>query len=303
MNKTLVECIPNFSEGRRINIIDAITDSIATVPQATILDRHIDPYHNRTVITFVGPPTSVAQAAFQSVSAASKLIDMKQHHGVHPRIGATDVVPFIPLAGTTMETCMQMAAELGTKVGDELNIPVYLYGQAAVSINRSHLANIRNGGYEALRKSISIDPERYPDYGPKSLGSSGATAIGARSPLIAFNINLSTNDVLIAQNIAKAIRQSSGGLDGVQSIGIIVNELAQVSNNITNYSMTPVVVVVDAIEKEATKYGVEIYDSEIVGLIPQEAMKDTSRWYLPANLDLSNCILEHCIDALLESSL
>ena len=148
---------------------------------------------------------------------------MTQHDGVHPRIGATDVVPFVPLSGVSMETCMQMAAELGKKVGAELNITVYLYGQAAVNITRANLAHLRSGGYEGLRKTISVDPERYPDYGPKYLGSSGATAIGARTPLIAFNINLSTNDVVIAQNIAKAIRQSSGGLDGVQSIGIIVD--------------------------------------------------------------------------------
>ena len=300
MNKPLLECVPNFSEGRRMNVIDAITNSIGMVPQTIILDRHIDPYHNRTVITFVGPPASVLQAAFQAVSTASKLIDMEQHDGVHPRIGATDVVPFVPLSGSSMETCIRIAAELGKQVGDKLNIPVYLYGQAANNITRSNLANLRTGEYEGLRKSISVDPERHPDYGPKHLSSSGATAIGARTPLIAFNINLSTNDILIAKKIAKAIRQSSGGLDGVQSIGIIVDELAQVSNNITNYAITPVVVVVDAIEREATKYGVKIYDSEIVGLIPQEAMQETERWYLPENFELSNCILENCIAAHLQ---
>ena len=300
MNKPLLECVPNFSEGRRMNVIDAITDSIGMVPQTIILDRHIDPYHNRTVITFVGPPASVLQAAFQAVSTASKLIDMEQHDGVHPRIGATDVVPFVPLSGSSMETCIRIAAELGKQVGDKLNIPDYLYGQAANNITRSTLATLRTGEYEGLRKSISVDPERHPDYGPKHLSSSGATAIGARTPLIAFNINLSTNDVLIAKKIAKAIRQSSGGLDGVQSIGIIVDELAQVSNNITNYAITPVVVVVDAIEREATKYGVKIYDSEIVGLIPQEAMQETERWHLPENFELSNCILENCIAAHLQ---
>ncbi len=283
-----------------MNVIDAITNSIGMVPQTIILDRHIDPYHNRTVITFVGPPASVLQAAFQAVSTASKLIDMEQHDGVHPRIGATDVVPFVPLSGSSMETCIRIAAELGKQVGDKLNIPVYLYGQAANNITRSNLAKLRTGEYEGLRKSISVDPERHPDYGPKHLSSSGATAIGARTPLIAFNINLSTNDILIAKKIAKAIRQSSGGLDGVQSIGIIVDELAQVSNNITNYAITPVVVVVDAIEREATKYGVKIYDSEIVGLIPQEAMQETERWYLPENFELSNCILENCIAAHLQ---
>ena len=225
---------------------------------------------------------------------------MEQHDGVHPRIGATDVVPFVPLSGSSMETCIRIAAELGKQVGDKLNIPVYLYGQAANNTTRSNLANLRTGEYEGLRKSISVDPERHPDYGPKHLSSSGATAIGARTPLIAFNINLSTNDVLIAKKIAKAIRQSSGGLDGVQSIGIIVDELAQVSNNITNYAITPVVVVVDAIEREATKYGVKIYDSEIVGLIPQEAMQETERWHLPENFELSNCILENCIAAHLQ---
>ena len=301
MNKARVACIPNFSEGRRLTVIDAITDSIAKIPKATILDRHIDAHHNRTVITYVGSPASVLQAAFQAVSTASTLIDMEQHNGEHPRIGATDVVPFVPLNGTAMKTCVQMAVELGSKVGDELGIPVYLYEHAAIKSARRNLANVRRGEYEKLRNSISIDPKRYPDFGPKKLGSPGATAIGARTPLIAFNVNLTTNDVLIAQNIAKTIRQSSGGLECVKSIGIMVDGLAQVSTNITDHTKTPVIEVVDAIRSEAANYGVDIDHSEIVGLIPQDALEKIERWHLPENLELSNYILEQRLSASLQS--
>ena len=298
MNKTFVECVPNFSEGRRMTVIDSITDSISKIPKATILDRHIDAHHNRTVITYVGSPASVLQAAFEAVSTASTLIDMGQHNGEHPRIGATDVVPFVPLYATPMETCVQMAIELGSRVGNELGIPVYLYEQAATKSARKNIANVRRGGYEQLRDSIYTNPKHYPDFGPKNLGLSGATAIGARTPLIAFNVNLATNDVLIAQNIARTIRQSSGGLACVKSIGVIADGLAQVSTNITDYTKTPIIAVVDAIRREANNYGVEIYQSEIVGLIPQDAIESIERWHLPENLEVSNCILEYRLSTL-----
>lgn len=300
MNKPFVECIPNFSEGRRMNVIDAITDSISKIPKATILDRHIDAHHNRTVITYVGSPTSVLESAFEAVLTASILIDMEQHNGEHPRIGATDVVPFVPLYGTPMDTCVQMAIELGSRIGVKLGIPSYLYEQAATKSTRRNLANVRRGGYEKLRDSISTNPKFFPDFGPKRLGSSGATAIGARTPLVAFNVNLTTNDVLIAQNISRTIRQSSGGLEGVKSIGIMVDGIAQVSINITDYTKTPIVEVVDAIRREATNSGVKIYHSEIVGLIPKDALDNIERWYLPKSLDLSKYILEQRIAELLQ---
>ena len=284
-------------------VIDAITDSISKIPKTTILDRHIDAHHNRTVITYVGSPASVLQSAFEAVLTASILIDMEQHNGEHPRIGATDVVPFVPLYGTPMDTCVQMAIELGYRVGVKLGIPSYLYEQAATQYTRRNIANIRRGGYEKLRDSISTNPKLFPDFGPKRLGSSGATAIGARTPLVAFNVNLTTNDVLIAQNISRTIRQSSGGLEGIKSIGIMVDGLAQVSTNITDYTKTPVVEVVDAIRKEATNSGVKIYHSEIVGLIPKDALDNIERWHLPKNLDLSKYILEQRIAELLQPTL
>ena len=284
-------------------VIDAITDSISKIPKTTILDRHIDAHHNRTVITYVGSPASVLQSAFEAILAASILIDMEQHNGEHPRIGATDVVPFVPLYGTPMDTCVQMAIELGYRVGVKLGIPSYLYEQAATQYTRRNIANIRRGGYEKLRDSISTNPKLFPDFGPKRLGSSGATAIGARTPLVAFNVNLTTNDVLIAQNISRTIRQSSGGLEGIKSIGIMVDGLAQVSTNITDYTKTPVVEVVDAIRKEATNSGVKIYHSEIVGLIPKDALDSIERWHLPKNLDLSKYILEQRIAELLQPTL
>ena len=284
-------------------VIDAITDSISKIPKTTILDRHIDAHHNRTVITYVGSPASVLQSAFEAVLTASILIDMEQHNGEHPRIGATDVVPFVPLYGTPMDTCVQMAIELGYRVGVKLGIPSYLYEQAATQYTRRNIANIRRGGYEKLRDSISTNPKLFPDFGPKRLGSSGATAIGARTPLVAFNVNLTTNDVLIAQNISRTIRQSSGGLEGIKSIGIMVDGLAQVSTNITDYTKTPVVEVVDAIRKEATNSGVKIYHSEIVGLIPKDDLDNIERWHLPKNLDLSKYILEQRIAELLQPTL
>jgi len=280
MIEQIVECIANFSEARRPEIIDEITAAISSVHRVFLLDRHSDKDHNRTVLTFAGPPQEIEEAAFLAIQKASLLINMDQHSGTHPRIGAADVVPFVPISGVTMETCIQMAHHLGKRVGQELGIPVYLYENAAQTAERQNLENIRRGEYESLKTEIETNPERKPDYGPKQLGTAGATVIGARNPLIAFNVYLTTEDLQVAKKIAKAVRFSSGGLRYVKALGMVVNGRAQVSMNITNYHLTPVARVVEMISNEAYRYGVGIDHSELVGLIPQQAMVDAAAWYL-----------------------
>ncbi len=280
MNQQLVECIPNFSEARRPEVVAAIQEAIASVPGVTILDKHSDLDHNRTVITFVGPPGAVEEAAFQAVQTAAGLIDLEQHTGEHPRIGATDVLPFVPLSGVSMAECVEMARRLGKRVGEELGIPVYLYEGAAARPERQNLENIRRGQYEGLKGEIGVDPARTPDFGPMRLGPAGATVIGARQPLVAFNVYLATEEVEIARQIAKVVRHSSGGLRYVKALGLTVEGLAQVSMNLTNYRKTSLARVVEMIRREADRYGVAVHHSELVGLIPQEALVDAAVWYL-----------------------
>jgi glutamate formiminotransferase/formiminotetrahydrofolate cyclodeaminase len=280
MTHQLVECIPNFSEGRRTEVITSIKDAISQVDGVSVLDQHSDEDHNRTVLTFSGPPRAVLEAAYASIAKAAELIDLDQHEGEHPRIGATDVVPFVPLSGVTMEQCVDLAEELGQRVGQELRIPVYLYEAAATRPERTNLEKIRRGEYEGLKESIQSDPSKEPDFGPKKLGSAGATVIGARPPLIAFNVYLNTDDVEIAKNIAKSVRQSSGGLKFVKALGLLVEGRAQVSMNLTNFRQTSIHTVVEAIRKAAEGLGTEIHSSELVGLIPQEALFDAAQSYL-----------------------
>jgi glutamate formiminotransferase/formiminotetrahydrofolate cyclodeaminase len=279
MTTQLIECIPNFSEARRPEVIDQIVASIASVEGVRLLDRSSDLDHNRTVITFAGSPEAVEEAAFRAITTASELIDLNNHTGEHPRIGATDVVPFVPLSNASMDDCIAIAKRLGQRVGDELNIPVYLYEAAATRTERANLENIRKGQYEGLKTEIESDPNRKPDYGPAKLGAAGATVIGARAPLIAFNVYLTTEDVDIAKKIAKTVRHSSGGLPYVKALGLLVDGRAQVSMNLTNFRATPVARVVEAVRAEATRYGVEIRHSELIGLIPQEALVDAAVWY------------------------
>lgn len=280
MATPIVECIANYSEARHPHVIEAIMQAILSVPSVTLLDRHSDLDHNRTVLTFVGPPGDIEEAAFRSIAKAAELINLDEHTGEHPRIGATDVVPFVPISGISMPECVQIARRLGLRVGDELGIPVYLYEEAAARPERQSLENIRRGQYEALKEEIATRPEREPDFGPKRVGAAGATVIGARQPLIAFNVYLTTNDVGIARKIAKAVRQSSGGLRYVKGLGLLVEGRAQVSMNLTNYRATPVARVVELIRREAQRYGVGIHHSELVGLIPQEALVEAARWHL-----------------------
>lgn len=274
----IVECIPNFSEARHPEVIDQIV-AAASIPGIKILDCSSDEDHNRTVLTFAGEPAAVEQAAFLAIQKAAALIDMDLHSGEHPRIGATDVVPFVPIAGISMAECVEMARRLGQRVGSELGIPVYLYEAAASRPDRTNLEVIRKGQYEGLKAEVGSNPERLPDFGPAKLGKAGATVIGARAPLVAFNVYLTSADVSIARAIAKGLRQSSGGFRFVKAAGFLVDGRAQVSMNLTDYRQTPVARVVETIRREAQRYGVGIHHSELVGLIPQEALLDAAVWY------------------------
>lgn len=276
---TLIECIPNFSEARRPEVIDQIVAAIRSVAEVKFLDRSSDLDHNRTVLTFAGPPLAVEEAAFRAIQTAAELIDLDQHTGEHPRIGATDVVPFVPLSNASMQECVEIARRVGKRVGEELGIPVYLYEAAATRPERVNLENIRRGQYEGLKTEIETNPDRKPDFGPSKLPKAGATVIGARNPLIAYNIYLTTSDVEIAKKIAKAVRHSSGGLRYVKALGLLVEGRAQVSMNLTNFHETPLARVVEFVRREAERYGVGIHHSELVGLIPQEALVDAAVWY------------------------
>ncbi|MFP3853574.1 MAG: glutamate formimidoyltransferase [Anaerolineales bacterium] len=280
MPQQLVECIPNFSEGRRPEIVGQIEEAILSIPSVHILDQHSDHDHNRTVITFVAPPEAARRAAFAGISKAAELIDLNQHEGEHPRIGAADVVPFVPIQGVSMEDCVELAKKLSQQVAQELGLPVYLYEEAAVIPERKNLEKIRKGEYEKLKEEIGTVDSRKPDYGPAELGPAGAVVIGARAPLIAYNVYLTTDDVDIANKIARAIRHSSGGLRYVKSIGLEVDGRAQVSMNLTNYRRTPIARVTELIRREATRYGVAVHHAELVGLAPQESLIEAARWYL-----------------------
>lgn len=280
MANPLVECIANFSEGRRAEVIDAIETAIRSSGPVTILDIHSDVDHNRSVISFVGAPEAVSKGAFAAIAKAAELIDMDQHKGEHPRIGATDVVPFVPIRDIEMEDCVELARHLAARVGDELGIPVFLYEQAATRPDRVNLEAIRRGEYEALKAEIESEPDRAPDFGPARLPSAGATVIGARAPLIAYNIYLTTDDDGIAKRIARAIRHSSGGLRYVKSIGLLVEGQAQVSMNLTDFRRTPLARVTELVRREAARYGVAIHHAELVGLAPQESLIEAARWYL-----------------------
>ncbi len=293
----VVECVPNFSEGRRETVIEQIVAAMDDCPGAQVLDVQSDPDHNRSVVTLVGAPQAIAEAAFQGIAVAAKLIDMDHHRGGHPRMGATDVVPFVPIGESTMQDCVELARQLGKRVGDQLDIPVYLYEAAATRPDRANLADVRRGEYEGLKAEIATNPERAPDFGPAVLGPAGATAIGARPPLIAYNVYLNTNDIKPAQAIAKAIRHSSGGLRHVKALGLIVEGQAQVSMNLTDYRRTPVHRVMEMIRSEAGHLGLAVTRSEVVGLLPAEALIDAARFYLQLT-DLSpDQVLENRLSA------
>ena len=280
----LVECVPNFSEGRRPEVIEAIAEEVRQVANVKLLDVKADPSHNRVVVTFVGEPQAVKQAAFNCCKKAAELIDMEKHHGEHPRIGATDVIPFIPVKNVSMEECAQLADELAQEIAAKLNIPVYLYEEAAKIPGRKALPDIRKGQYEGLKTEIS-KPERRPDYGPAQLHpTAGATVVGARHFLIAYNINLDTSDVNIAKKIANSIREAKGGYKSVRAMGVTVQigdrDIAQVTINMVNYQGTPLFRVFETVKSEAARYGVNVLGSEIIGLTPMQALLDAAEFYL-----------------------
>lgn len=278
--KRIVECVPNFSEGRRQDVIDRIVAAMAQVEGVHVLDVQSDLDHNRSVVTAVGVPSAMAEMAFRGIAKAAELIDLDHHRGGHPRIGAMDVVPFVPVRGVDLKDCAALARQLGARVGEELGIPVYLYEEAALRPERRNLADLRRGEYEGLRNEIASDSSRVPDYGPRELGTAGATAIGARPPLVAFNVYLSTSDVGPAKAIARAVRHSTGGLRFIKALGLLVEGQAQVSMNLTDYNRTPIHRVLELIRVEAARYGINITRSEIVGLLPSQALLDAARFYL-----------------------
>jgi len=271
----LVECVPNFSEGRRREVVDQILDAIAAVPGVTLLDREMDPDHNRSVLTFAGEPEPVLEAAFRAIAEASRRIDLNHHQGQHPRMGATDVVPFVPVEGVTLDDCAELARRLGRRVGEELKIPVFLYEAAASTPARTSLADVRRGEFEGLRDAIGTDAARRPDFGPERIHpTAGATAIGARRFLVAFNANLDTADVRVAKAVAAAIREQSGGLKNVRALGFSIENgrRAQVSMNLVNVEATPIHRVLALVRDEAARHGAAISGCEVVGLVPEAAL-------------------------------
>ena len=296
-----VECVPNFSEGRNDNIIRALESAIAGVPRVHLLDLHTDRSHNRSVYTFVGEPDAVVEAAFCAVRTAVELIDLTQHSGVHPRMGAADVVPFVPLHGITRELCVALARGLGERVGRELQVPVYLYGDAATLSNRRDLPNIRRGEFEELLDAVQADATKIPDYGPAALHrTAGATAIGTRSFLVAFNVALDTPDVPVAQRIARQIRTSSGGLPALRAKGFLVAGNAQVSMNLLDCDVVNPQTAFNMVKRLAGEEGVRVRESEFVGLVPERAVSGCTSDSLRLNSPLEDQLLEPKIRLLRE---
>jgi len=289
----LVECVPNFSEGRNMVVVDAIIEAMK-LPGVYLLDRESDADHNRSVITLVGDAESVAEAAVRGVGKAAELIDLNKHQGAHPRMGAADVIPFIPIEGVTIEDCVALARRVGQEIWKRYQVPVFLYESAATHPDRQNLENIRRGQFEGLREEVQTNPARRPDFGEARLhATAGATVVGARKALIAYNVFLNTKDVEVAKKIAKAIRFSSGGLRYVKAAGFEVRGLAQVSMNLTDFEQTPIARVYEFVKREAARYGVMPLSSEIVGLIPKRALEDAAEWFLQVENFDSSLILEN----------
>jgi glutamate formiminotransferase len=290
----LVECVPNFSEGRRPEVMDAIESAASSVNGARVLDRHSDAAHNRMVLTIAGSAGPVAEAAFRAVASAARLINLEQHQGVHPRIGATDVVPFVPLGATKMQLCVELAVRVGRRIAVELDIPVYLYAEAARSGDRRRLPDIRRGEYERLRRELGSNEALAPDFGPRRVGPAGATAVGARRPLVAYNVTLATADLGIAAAIARGIRESNGGLPAVQARGFRTADpsVVQVSMNLLDTRQTPIWFVFERISDLAAQRGVSVLQSELVGLAPADAVADIARHVLRFDHFEASAILE-----------
>jgi glutamate formiminotransferase / 5-formyltetrahydrofolate cyclo-ligase len=290
----LIECVPNVSEGRRTDVVDRVAQAIEGVPGARLLDRSSDTSHNRSVITMAGEPASLKAAVLALFEVAVAEIDLRTHSGEHPRLGAVDVVPFIPIERATMDDCVKLANDTAAEVAQRFQVPVYLYEEASNHPARKNLEDIRRGQFEGLAAKMS-HPEWAPDYGPPGPHpSAGATVIGARMPLIAYNINLATDRLDVAKKIAAAVRFSSGGFRYVKAMGVALEDrgIVQVSMNLTNYEKTPIFRVFDAVKREAERYGVSVLESEIVGLVPAAALVDTARHVLQLDQFTSEQVLE-----------
>lgn len=303
--KRIVECIPNFSEGRHPDIIEKIVSAIKSVPGVVLLDSESDPNHNRSVVTFVAEPDRVVDAAIAGAGAAAELIDLNKHTGEHPRMGATDVIPFVPISNVTMEDCVALARQCGERMWNELGIPVYLYEKAATRSERENLATVRKGQFEGIRDEIATSEARRPDFGePRVHSTAGITAVGARPPLIAYNVNLGTSDIDIANKIARAVRHQTGGLRYVKALGFELKDrgIVQVSMNMVNYEGTPLFRAFEMIKREAERYGVAVVGSEIVGLVPQHALNMVADFYLQLENFTENQILEHRLQSAVEET-
>ena len=294
----IIECVPNFSEGRRAETVERLVEAIESVDDVFVLGTHVDADHNRSVITFVGAPESVAEAAVRAVGRAAELIDLRAHGGVHPRLGATDVVPFIPIRGVTVEECVRLAHGAGERIAHELGIPVYFYESAARRVERTNLADVRRGGFELLREQIGSVPERAPDVGPSRLhDSAGACIVGVRPLLIAYNVNLRTDNLAVARRIARSVRGRDGGLAKVKALGFALagRGVVQVSMNLTAYEETNIHQAFEAVRREAEALGVEILSSEIVGLVPQAALDRAAEHFLKLENYTPEVVLENRI--------
>ncbi|MCM0650573.1 glutamate formimidoyltransferase [Clostridium swellfunianum] len=280
--KKIIECIPNFSEGRNKEVIESILDTLRGKEGVKLLDYSSDCNHNRTVVTFIGEPEAVENSILEMASAVYKSIDMTIHKGEHPRMGALDVVPFVPVSGVSMEECIELANRVGKKIADNFNVPVYLYEDAAKCIDRQNLANVRKGQYEGFFEKIKKE-EWKPDYGPAEINiKSGCTAVSARVPLVAFNVNLGTDNIDTANNIAKAVRHIGGGLRFVKAMGVRLEDrnIVQVSMNLVNYEKTSVYRAFEMVKMEARRYGVSVVGSEVIGLVPMAALIQSAEYYL-----------------------
>ena len=299
MPTTLVECVPNFSEGRDKSKVDAIVDAMK-IDGVFLLDREMDADHNRCVITLVGEREPIQEAAIRGVGKAAELIDLNTHQGAHPRMGAADVVPFIPIEGVSIEDCVAMARQVGAEIWKRFQIPVYLYEAAATSPERQNLENIRRGQFEGIRAEIATNSARKPDFGdPRVHPRAGATVVGARKFLIAYNVFLNTQDVEIAKKVAKAVRFSSGGMRFVKGAGFLVRGMAQLSMNLTDFEQTPIARVFELVKREAARYGAAPVSSEIVGLIPKKALEQAAEWFLQVENFDSSLILENRLAAVM----
>jgi glutamate formiminotransferase len=298
--RNLVECVPNFSEGRKVETVERIAEAITSVPGVTVLNRHIDADHNRSVITFVAAPELIVDGALRAVARAAELIDLTKHKGEHPRIGATDVLPFVPVSGVTIGDCVALSHAAGRRIWEELSIPVYFYERAALRPDRARLENVRGKGFEHLRAEIAVNPDRAPDVGDKRIHpTAGAIAVGARPFLIAFNVTLQTNDLAFARRIARAVRERDGGLPFVKALGFELESrgVVQVSMNLIDYEQTTIAQAFAAVQREAAHRGVVVAGAEIVGLVPRAAL-DRKAAYFPLIENFSETLV---LENLLES--